>query len=86
MARRSLVLAADLPSTAARTVLGEHATPLGPPREGRRAAKAKQQELAESRPVRSLVAARLPNVQQIFSPGTTFAQYLSLSGFGFGMS
>ncbi len=47
--------------------------------QGRRAAKVKQQELAENRPVRSLVAARLPKVQQIFSPGTTLAQYLSLS-------
>jgi ABC-2 type transport system permease protein len=47
--------------------------------QGRRAAKAKEQELAEARPVRSVVAARLPRIQQAFTPGTTFAQYLSLS-------
>jgi len=47
--------------------------------QGRRAAKAKQQEEIEDRPVRSLAAARLPQVQRIFAPSTTFAQFLSLS-------
>jgi hypothetical protein len=47
--------------------------------QGRRAAKAKMQDLAEAQPVRSLVAARLPLVHQTFNSGTTFAQYLSLS-------
>src|SRR5580700_3139884 len=47
--------------------------------QGRRAAKAKMQDLAEAQPVRSLVAARLPLVHQTFTSGTTFAQYLSLS-------
>ncbi len=47
--------------------------------QGRRAAKAKQQELAENRPVRSLVATALPLVHQAFRSSTTFAQYLSLS-------
>jgi hypothetical protein len=47
--------------------------------QGRRAAKAKQQEELELRPVRSLVAARLPRVRQVFSSSTTVAQFLSLS-------
>src|SRR5580698_4423854 len=47
--------------------------------QGRRAAKAKQQEDLELRPARSLVAARLPQVRQVFSPATTWAQFLSLS-------
>jgi ABC-2 type transport system permease protein len=47
--------------------------------QGRRAAKAKQQEEFELRPVRSLVAARLPRVRQVFSSSTTVAQFLSLS-------
>jgi ABC-2 type transport system permease protein len=47
--------------------------------QGRRAAKAKEQDLAEAAPVRSLVAARLPRVHQVFNPSTTFAQYVSLS-------
>jgi ABC-2 type transport system permease protein len=47
--------------------------------QGRRAAKAKEQELAEDQPVRSLVAARVPMVHYAFTPSTTFAQYLSLS-------
>jgi len=47
--------------------------------QGRRAAKAKEQDLAEALPVRSLVAAALPPIHQAFTPGTTFAQYLSLS-------
>jgi hypothetical protein len=47
--------------------------------QSRRAAKIRQQELTEAHPVRSRVAARLPVVRQVFTPGTTFAQYLSLS-------
>src|SRR5580698_8341580 len=47
--------------------------------QGRRAAKAKQQELTEDKPVRSLVTARIPVVHYAFKPSTTFAQYLSLS-------
>ena len=47
--------------------------------QGRRAAKAKEQELAEAAPVRSAVSARLTRIQQAFTRGTTFAQYLSLS-------
>ncbi len=45
----------------------------------KRAAKARLQEEEEQRPIRSLVAARLPRVHQIFGAGTTFAQYLSLT-------
>ena len=47
--------------------------------QGRRAAKAKQQEELELRPVRSLVAARLPRVRQVFSSSTTWRQFFSLS-------
>jgi ABC-2 type transport system permease protein len=47
--------------------------------QGRRAAKAKEQDLTEAAPVRSLVAARLPHVHQAFGWQTTVAQYLSLS-------
>src|SRR5579864_6060893 len=47
--------------------------------QGRRAAKAKEQELAEAVPVRSGVTVRRTRIQQAFTPGTTFAQYLSLS-------
>jgi len=47
--------------------------------QGRRAAKAKQQELNEAQPVRSLVAAQIPVAHKAFTPATTFAQYLSLS-------
>jgi len=47
--------------------------------QGRRAAKAKELDLSEAAPVRSLVAARLPHVHQAFGWQTTFAQYLSLS-------
>jgi ABC-2 type transport system permease protein len=48
--------------------------------QGRRAAKAKEHELTEAAPVRSLVAARLPRVQQAFGFTTTVAQYTSLTG------
>ncbi len=47
--------------------------------QGRRAAKAKQQEEMDVQPARSLVAARLPKVHQVFSRGTTWAQFASLS-------
>ncbi len=47
--------------------------------QGRRAAKAKLQDEQATRPIRSLVAARLPRVRQVFGPGTSFAQYLSLT-------
>jgi len=47
--------------------------------QGRRAAKAKEQELTEAQPVRSLVPGRLPQTHQSFTAATTFAQYLSLS-------
>src|SRR5271163_1501238 len=47
--------------------------------QGRRAAKAKQQEAFEARPKRSLVAAQLPKVHQVFGAATTWAQFWSLS-------
>lgn len=47
--------------------------------QGKRAAKAKLEEDLEARPVRSLVAAKLPRVRQVFSRHTSWAQYLSLS-------
>jgi ABC-type transport system involved in multi-copper enzyme maturation permease subunit len=47
--------------------------------QGRRAAKAKEQELAEALPIRSLVPGRLPVVHQTFTSATTWAQYVSLS-------
>ena len=47
--------------------------------QGKRAAKARLQDEEEKRPVRSLVAARLPRVRQIFDRGTSWAQYLSLT-------
>ena len=47
--------------------------------QGRRAAKAKQQELTEAQPVRSLVPGQLPRAHLSFTASTTFAQYLSLS-------
>ncbi|HLW83622.1 MAG TPA: ABC transporter permease [Candidatus Sulfotelmatobacter sp.] len=47
--------------------------------QGRRAAKAKEQELAEAVPVRSLVPGALPRVHQTFTSATTWAQYISLS-------
>jgi ABC-2 type transport system permease protein len=45
---------------------------------GKRAARAREQDIAETKP-RSLVAARLPVVHQIFGPGTRFAQLASLT-------
>ena len=47
--------------------------------QGRRAAKAKEQDLAEAAPVRQLVVARLPQVQRAFGPATAWAQYISLT-------
>jgi ABC-2 type transport system permease protein len=47
--------------------------------QGRRAAKAKALEELEERPVRSLVAARLPQVRQAFSGSAQWAQFVSLS-------
>jgi hypothetical protein len=47
--------------------------------QGRRAAKAKEQEVADALPVRSVVTARLPRIQQAFTRATTFAQYVSLT-------
>ena len=47
--------------------------------QGKRAAKSREQDAAEERPVRSLVAARLPRIHQVFGAGTTFAQYASLT-------
>ena len=47
--------------------------------QGRRAAKAKEQDLAEAAPVRQLVIARLPQVHRAFGPATAFAQYISLT-------
>jgi ABC-2 type transport system permease protein len=47
--------------------------------QGKRAAKARLQEAEEERPVRSLVAGRLPRVHQMFGAATSFAQYLSLT-------
>src|SRR5271166_5284625 len=47
--------------------------------QGKRAAKARQQDAQEAGAVRSRVAAPLPRVRQIFGAGTTFAQYLSLT-------
>ena len=46
---------------------------------GKRAALARAQDLVEAKPRRSLVAARLPSVHQIFGPGTTLEQFLSLT-------
>jgi ABC-2 type transport system permease protein len=48
--------------------------------QGKRAAKARLQEAEEERPMRSLIAARLPRVNQVFGRATSFAQYLSLTG------
>jgi ABC-2 type transport system permease protein len=47
--------------------------------QGKRAARARMQEAEEVRPVRSLVAARLPRVHQIFGAGTSLAQYVALT-------
>jgi ABC-2 type transport system permease protein len=46
---------------------------------GRRAARARKQDEEENKPRRSLVAAALPRVQQVFGPRTTFMQLVSLT-------
>jgi ABC-2 type transport system permease protein len=46
---------------------------------GKRAALARAQDLAETKPRRSLVAARLPSIHQVFGPGTTVTQLISLT-------
>src|SRR5580700_7967794 len=47
--------------------------------QGKRAAKARLHEAEANRPIRSLVAARLPRVHQMFGAAATFAQYRSLT-------
>jgi ABC-2 type transport system permease protein len=47
--------------------------------QGRRAAKAKENEAEDFRPRRSLIAGRLPVVHQVFGPGTTWSQFVSLT-------
>ncbi len=47
--------------------------------QGRRAARARVDEESEARPRRSLVAARLPRVTQLFGSATTRLQYLTLT-------
>ncbi len=47
--------------------------------QGRRAARAKQNDAEEKRPVRSLVVARLPHVHQVFTSGASWAQFVSLT-------
>jgi ABC-2 type transport system permease protein len=47
--------------------------------QSRRATRAREGEPAEVRATRSLVAKRLPIVRQVFSPGTSFAQFVSLT-------
>src|SRR6185312_15275116 len=47
--------------------------------QSRRAAKARQVDADEAQPIRTLVAAALPRVRQVFGRSTTFAQYLTLT-------
>jgi len=47
--------------------------------QGKRAAKARLLESEEAQPIRSLVAASLPRVHQLFGARTSFIQYLSLT-------
>src|SRR5580698_8916204 len=47
--------------------------------QGRRAARARENDASEVRATRSHVAKRLPIVHQIFGPGTSFAQFVSLT-------
>jgi ABC-2 type transport system permease protein len=47
--------------------------------QGRRAARQRDNDAATSSPARSLVAARLPLIHQLFGPATTFAQFTSLT-------
>jgi ABC-2 type transport system permease protein len=46
----------------------------------RRAAKAKFLEQEDPRPKRSIIAAKLPLVHQVFDSGTTWRQFISLTG------
>ncbi len=47
--------------------------------QGRRAARARENEPGDARPTRSRVAGRLPTVHQLFGPRTTWLQFLSLT-------
>jgi hypothetical protein len=47
--------------------------------QGRRAAKAREQEAQSARPQRSWVTARLPRVTQVFGARASWAQYLTLT-------
>jgi len=47
--------------------------------QSKRAAKARQEEAEAARPLRSLVAVRLPRVRQVFGAGTALLQYRSLT-------
>jgi ABC-2 type transport system permease protein len=47
--------------------------------QGRRAARERANEAVGAKPVRSLVAKRLPVIHQYFGPGTTFSQFVSLT-------
>ncbi|HEX3968644.1 MAG TPA: M1 family aminopeptidase [Edaphobacter sp.] len=47
--------------------------------QGRRAARARENDAAEVRATRSLVAKRLPVVHQVFGAGTSFSQFVSLT-------
>src|ERR1700689_2228656 len=47
--------------------------------QGRRAARARQDEQVGLERKRSFVAVRLPRVRQVFGPGTAFRQYLALT-------
>ena len=47
--------------------------------QGKRAAKARLADAEEARPIRTVVAAALPRVRQVFGRGTTAAQYLALT-------
>jgi ABC-type transport system involved in multi-copper enzyme maturation permease subunit len=47
--------------------------------QGRRAAKAREQEAQAAQPARSWAAVRLPRVHQVFGTGTTLLQYATLS-------
>lgn len=48
--------------------------------QGKRAARARQDEEAGLRRKRSFVAVQLPKIRQIFGPSTAFRQYLALTG------
>ncbi len=48
--------------------------------QGKRAARARQQEAAIEQRKRSFVAVQLPRVRQLFGPGTSLRQYLALTG------